>query len=156
MKRVPLFLCLALICVGCASQTYHLIKPIEPKPKAAAGSPYWPTKVSSLQPQFRWEGNADQSYDLIIYEVVMVDGAGPLMDKVPSPGAEVFYEEGIVGTSFVLPNPLRPDTDYLWSVRSRSSTEVSDWATYDTKVGQGIYGPGKSYYKVHFWIKTPD
>ena len=88
----------------------------------------------------------------------MVEGMESGWDKVASPGEEVFYKEGIEKPEFILPIALKSGTDYVWSVRTRSSEGVSEWATYDVKSKDFFNisaGGTRIYRNVYFWIKTP-
>lgn len=156
MKKLVAAMVMVLCLAGCYSTDYHIIEPIEPPTKGGYAFPYWYTEVESLSPHFQWKEIPGSTYDLIIYEAVMVQGMEAGWDKVASPGAEVFYEEDISEPQLALPIPLEPDTDYVWSVRARSASGVTEWATYDAGGTDYLTGGGeKAYRDLYFWIRTP-
>jgi hypothetical protein len=87
--------------------------------------------VDSLLPTLQWEpfiapgATADQPpaatarYDLKIWRATPESTVGEL----------VYQQNGIVGTSHTLMQPLQPGNTYLWSVRARSATPQAIYAT---------------------------
>ena len=91
MKNISLLVCLVLILSACSfTKKFSLVEPITPEVGGWAEYPYWYVTVSSLQPKFQWNAIEGCTYDLIIYEAVMVQGVERGWDKVASPGEEVF------------------------------------------------------------------
>lgn len=180
---------IALLCVGTlTSCTIHhnVVKPLSPGAYMPYEKPFWaklvdsplnpdtdkpvPT-VESLRPTLKWEavpGALD--YDLIIYTAIPKDPvrltwAG--MEKVDRKrtgffvlGKEIYYREAVGGTSHVVAEPLAPDSVFVWSVRTRTGTNVSPWATYDFHKGYKVIGdgPGVPGVSGHNWwwpFQTP-
>jgi len=86
-------------------------------------------KVSTLQPEFTWQGSADAGihYDLVLYEA-----ATYTINQVTdfyARGRLAAYVEDIAATSWRPAKPLKPSTRYFWSVRSRDGDVVSGWST---------------------------
>ncbi len=122
MRRWRLALALILLgLVGCA--TPHVVTPIYPK----VGNPMSPATVDSLLPTLKWQAldSGDATYDLVIYESLTTKEGKKAL------GREVYYRKGLAGTEHRLEEPLKPDTEYYWSVRVRKGDTVSKWATYD-------------------------
>jgi len=85
--------------------------------------------VRTLQPEFAWQGSAnpDIHYDVIVYEA-----ATYTINQVTdfyARGRLAAYAEDIAATSWRPDKPLKPDTRYFWSVRSRDGQVVSAWST---------------------------
>lgn len=88
------------------------------------------TDVHTLQPTIRWEtlpiANAtDVSYDLRIWTSAM-----------GWPGTLIYAREALPMPSHTLEEPLKPSTEYLWTVRARfvldNFPRISTWAMSDT------------------------
>jgi hypothetical protein len=103
-------------------------------------------QVDSLQPTLKWEAVPNvESYDVIIYRGVPKDrpdvtysGIEKLEDKRTGwfvAGKEVYYREAIRDTSHRVEEPLQTNAVFVWSVRTRTGTNVSDWSTYDFRKG---------------------
>jgi len=126
MKSWRVILALTMIGMfGCA--TARVIIPIYPK----LGNPKFPAVVDSLQPTLKWQpaDGGDVTYDLVIYEVIKTSSAREGTKKAV--GREVYFRKGLAGTEHRLEEPLKPDSEYCWSVRVRKGDTVSKWATYD-------------------------
>jgi hypothetical protein len=116
-----LLTCLGLL--GCT--TFSGVKPIYPD----VGNPNYLSSVDSLQPTFRWEAVPDaESYDFIIYESIKTESFWEGSKR--SVGREVYYREELQGTEHRIEEPLRPNSEYYWSVRIRRGPEVSRWSLY--------------------------
>lgn len=126
MKRSVLFsaLCL-LVLIGCTK--YRGIKPLHPD----VGNPNYITRVDSLTPTFRWEPWSDPNvtYDLIVYEGITEYSFWKGTRRAV--GGEVYYREALQETVHEIEEPLKPDTEYHWSLRIRRGHQVSDWSRYD-------------------------
>lgn len=139
-------------CVGHA--TYPLITPLYPR----AHQFFEPFEIDSLQPTFRWKlssksSDPDTSYDLIIYDVIKTEASQQrLIGKV------VYYRQGLKEAEHKIEEPLKPNTEYAWSVRIRQDEKVSDWANYNywvvliTPIG-GAHAKAKNY---PFLFVTPE
>jgi hypothetical protein len=114
-----------IVLVGCT--TYKGIKPIYPE----VGHPNMPKVVDSLQPTFQWEPLPERgaTYDFIVYECIKEE------DFLKGPrralGREVYYREGLNETKHKIEEPLKPDSEYFWSVRLRHGQYASSWSLYD-------------------------
>ncbi len=143
MKRNAL---LSTICslalIGCA--TYTGIKPIYPPGHRFGGIP---KTVDSLTPTLRWEPSPEPNatYDLIIYESIG-EYSFWKSETRGVPGQEAYYREGLQETVHEIEEPLKPDTEYQWSVRVRRGTKVSDWSLYHIN----------GNYNLHFIFRTPE
>ncbi len=115
----------SLVLAGCTS--FHGIKPIYPE----VGNPNFPKQVDSLQPTFRWEPSpeSDVIYDFIIYAGIKVESF--VEGTKRSVGREVYYRQGLKEPEHKIEEPLKPDTEYYWSIRARRGEKVSEWAIYD-------------------------
>ncbi len=133
-----------VLLAGCATNEFiGGIEPVDPKPGGAWN--YGNAKVNSLRPTLTWRGTspASATYDLAIYEAT-IDHVSGL-----KPGKEVYYRENLKGTSHTLEIRLLPYCYYAWTVRTRSGTNVSAWATWNR---QRIAGSEQGM----FWtFKTP-
>lgn len=143
MKRWMWVLVIGLLGLT-ACVTLRGVTPIYPE----AGSPGFPAVVDSLQPTFRWEpsSEADANYDLIIYEKTS-----------PTQGRRVYYRESIKKPEHKAEEPLKPSTEYFWSIRVRRGEKVGDWSRRDSAVVVPlpfvfISSAGSSL----FIFKTPD
>jgi len=114
-----------LVLTGCTS--FHGIKPVYPE----VGNPNFPKQADSIQPTFRWEPSTepDSAYDFIIYEGIKLESFWEGTKR--SLGREVYYRQGLKGPQHKIEEPLKPDTEYYWSVRIRHGDKVSKWAIYD-------------------------
>ncbi len=126
MKRNHLvFIVLSFVLAGCTS--FHGVRPVYPEP----GNPNMPKAVESLQPTFRWEASPEPGvlYDFIVYEGIKVESFWEGTKR--SVGREVYYRQGLKMAEHKIEEPLKPDTEYYWSVRTRRGNRVSEWAIYD-------------------------
>lgn len=150
--RVPRalpFAAAALVFAGCAVQTtVSGFRPVYPESTHSFGNPApdildW-TKVDSLQPTLRWQpfpgehqrfpggqvtpfveldpaSVRDVSYDLRIWTV-----------RKRTPGDLAYEVDGLKEPSHKLERPLKPDTEYYWSVRAQFNLDgqrrVSEWS----------------------------
>lgn len=132
----------SLILLGCTS--FHEIKPIYP----GVANPNRPKGVDSLQPTLRWEPSPepDVTYDLIIYKGVKVR-------SIWSEGREVYYRQGLKEPEHKIEEPLKPDTVYYWSIRTRRGEKVSEWAGYDYFIWSQFGSMRMN--NNHFIFKTP-
>jgi hypothetical protein len=113
----------SLALVGCT--TFTGVKPVYPD----VGNPNFPSVVDSLQPTFQWEPRLDaDSYDFAIFESIRTDS---LLEGIKrSVGKQVYYREELRDTKHRLEEPLKPATEYYWSVRVRRGSNVSPWSLY--------------------------
>jgi hypothetical protein len=136
-----------LLLIGCTS--FKGLKPIYPE----VGNPNFPKAVESLRPTFQWEPYKEPNvaYDFVIYEGIkwqdFVKGTKRAV------GREVYYREALKKPKHQIEEPLKPDTEYYWSVRIRRGQTVSSWSLYDYTLflGTGYYS-ATSY---PFIFKTP-
>jgi hypothetical protein len=83
-----------------------------------------------LQPTFRWEASSDaESYDFVIYEGIKTESFWEGTKRTV--GREVYYRERLQGTEHQVDEPLKPDAEYYWSVRTRRDSRVSRWSLYN-------------------------
>jgi hypothetical protein len=122
-----------LICIGCSTSNIRGLNPVYPE----ADSPNYPQRVDSLQPTFKWEPVKGEAvtYDFIIYDVIKDEFPFFLGNVVKSRavGKEIYYREGLSEPKHTIEKPLRPDTEYYWTVRFRSKKEISNWTISNYK-----------------------
>jgi hypothetical protein len=164
----------ALILSSCATQYHAGVQPVSPMPPRALVSEKGLPKVASLQPTLSWKCDdaSNAQFDLIIYTAV-AKSAGKMVWWYPGdqgldfyvPGVQVYYREGIDGFSHRLGQPLKPNTAYVWAVRTRRGTDVGQWATYDFERGGkalsgghgflGKHGSGMAGHNLWWSFRTP-
>lgn len=87
---------------------------------------------------------------MIIYEGLVTKSFSEVKRIV---GETVYYCEGLQGTEHQVIQPLKPDTEYYWSVRVRRGAQVSDWSRYNYFVFLGLgYQEGRN---LLFRFRTP-
>ena len=143
MKQIRLVaLLMAMGLPSCS--THQGLTPIQP----VVGH-YSPTVVESLSPHLKWQPDGDSGarYDLVIFETT---ASG-------KPGKSVYYREGLEVAEHKIDQPLKPDTNYYWTVRSRKGATVGDWSTYDHRlfvpIPFGFYYQGQE--SLMFPFRTP-
>jgi len=107
--------------VAC-STNYGLI-PISP----VAVQPDYPNLVDSLQPTLEWNpySGPDVTYDVIIYEGVRVKRPYALLGETQLvSGKVVYYRQGLKEPQHTIEEPLKPNAEYIWSVRARTGGKV--------------------------------
>jgi len=122
--RIFVLLVVVFGLISC-SFNYDLI-PISP----VAVQPDYPNPVDSLQPTLEWNpySGPDVTYDVIIYEGVRVK-----MQLVS--GKVVYYRQGLKESRHTIEEPLKPNAEYIWSVRARTGGKVmSRTATFNFPV----------------------
>jgi len=99
-------------------------------------------QVESLQPTLQWEAVAGvESYDLIICKGTPIGIESGIISTEEAKhgsleaGEEIYYREAIGKNSHRVEEPLLPDSVYVWSVRTRTGTNVSAWSKYDFDTG---------------------
>ena len=124
----------ALILVAIAGCTqFSGVKPVYP----SVGNPHSPPVVDSLQPTLSWEPmRGVTSYDLIIYQGVKTESFARGTKR--SVGPEVYYRQGLTGTSHKVEITLKPSQEYYWSVRGRDGNKVTRWSLYDYSLLLGL------------------
>ena len=102
-------------------------------------------KVDSLQPTFRWEpfpGTDQRGWGTPTKPFVVVEDAKSVSDVTyelkiwivsnGAPGEVVYEREGLTEPSHRIESPLKPETEYYWSVRARFKLEgkprVTEWS----------------------------
>lgn len=126
MRPSALILILAfLMLAGCT--TFHGVTPLSPE----AGNPNRPQLTDSLQPVFRWEPapEAGVTYDLIVYDGIKIESFIEGVKR--SVGKEIYYRTGLTKAEHQMEEPLKPGSEYYWSVRKRLNDTVTAWTTYD-------------------------
>lgn len=105
------FILILILLSGCGSVHFNSLKPIKAK-----------VKDDSLTPTLSWKMPKESGeVDLAIWEAVKKSGG-----RLYIPGPIVYYEKGIEGNSHKVKEPLRPNCNYLWSVKE-ANTHL--WAT---------------------------
>jgi len=139
---------IALVLLGGCATTFVGVTPVAPQ----VGNPNFPVLADSLQPLLQWARHPDaERYDLIIYEGIKTSSAWEGTKRAV--GREAYYREGLMATEHRVEQPLKPDTEYYWSVRLRRGTSVSPWSRYDYTAffGTGYMKAGNQL----FIFKTP-
>jgi hypothetical protein len=132
---------------GCASFPKHYnteATPIYPELGSTIMKHY--EVIDTLQPELKWKDikTEGQTYDVCVWETKRQD-SGEFMRGVPyvpkSWGDQVFYVEGISQNYVKINKPLKPDTYYHWSVRTRKGKDTADWATFNqSMISILVYG----------------
>jgi len=130
-----------------ACSTFPVLKPIYPVAMTT------PVVVDSVQPTLQWKPAKESNvmYDVIIYDVIT---AKPPAESKAAMGKVVYYREGIKESQHKIEDPLKPNTEYFWSVRFRQGEKVSAWSTYSYFVYFGV--ASASGRNVPFMLKTPE
>jgi hypothetical protein len=106
------------------------IKLVEPPDPAVEQHPYGPglATLDTLVPPLKWKPAtaAGMTYDVAVWEAVTYH-VGPFSD-VYAPGRLAVYAENIDSPQLGIPDPLKPKTKYVWSVRLRKGDRVSTWS----------------------------
>ncbi len=152
--RCLLTFSLLVLAAACVSVKYAGgIEPVDPVPSGQTGF----AKATSLRPTLKWRASepgasTGLAYDLVIYEGVLTSlqtGTGETPGSVIRPGKEVYYREGLAGTSHTVEKQLLPYCYYCWTVRTRTGTNLSPWVTWSR---QKLLGSEEGIY----WaFKTP-
>ncbi len=138
---------LIIVLLGISACWSHSgLKPIYPQAMTS------PVVTDSVQPTLRWKSVSDSnaSYDVIIYDVLKTETSATNPRMV---GKIVYYREGIKEPQHKIEEPVSSDTEYFWSIRSRTGEKVSDWSTWS----YSFYAGGQSIQQknVPFLFKTP-
>ncbi len=136
------FVLLSVVFVSaCSSIEYHGLIPDNPTPSVAAGLT-GPRFVDSLQPTLSWKTEGlptDSKFDLIIYSAINNNSrslGGQYCYLIHlNKGVEIYYREGLDGSSHKVEMKLEPKTIYFWSVRTRKGSETAPWSTFDYETG---------------------
>lgn len=134
-----------------ACTTFYGVTPLYPE----VGHPNFAAVVDTLQPTLRWKPSAESdatSYDLIIYECVKITASWQTPERRIL-GKEVYYREGLNQIEHKIEEPLKPDTEYFWSVRIRQGSKVSAWSKYNHEFFLGV-GYAR-WTNLYFLFKTP-
>ncbi len=145
MKRWIYILIISLLGLNACS-AFPVLKPIYPEAMTT------PVTLDSLSPTLKWKpfSEPNVTYDVVIYDVITAKS--PAERKAM--GKVVYYREGLKEPQHKIETPLRPSTEYYWSVRVRRGEKVSDWSTYSYFVYLGVgYSSGDN---LPFMFKTPD
>lgn len=150
-QRIILILMSVILLAGCTLPIYKGgVKPIYP----GVGNPNRPETVDSLSPKFQWESDTALpcNYDFAIWDVVRIgDFWKGRQIKV---GAQVYYREALPQSEHKIEIQLGPDSEYFWSIRTRSGGKVSEWSTYDYHINAiTMYVQGKNWPYV---FRTPN
>ena len=151
MRSQLLVLVLILVGFTTGCTKYHGLKVLEPKP----GHPVNAYQVDSLEPVLAWEPSkrANATYDLVIYQEQKIPHPGWSRTK-PVPGERVYYRENLSEAQHKVEEPLKPNTNYFWTVRERYNGSVSAWSSYSYT---GYYClASESYTNWLFNFRTPD
>jgi hypothetical protein len=148
-----------LLLAGCADlsptgkYTYKVAEPQKPR-----HSTVWNGGgADSLQPTLLWKPLPDcqaPTYDVVIYEVAKRWSGRHGAEFVR--GAQVYYREGLTECSNKVEVVLKPDQLYDWSVRTRTGSQTSAWATVDW-IDSAFPDPiSRSHYHGRYWrFHTP-
>ncbi len=147
MRSLIFLSVIVLLFLTACTTTFNGVTPIYPKVQVVPVG--WFTKVDSIQPTLRWEPSSypDISYDLVIYEAIKM-GDGSL-----DPGKMAYSRKSLKDPEHKVEEPLKANSKYYWSVRTRSDTIVSAWSRYDYFVFMGTAW-AKGYNQL-FRFKTP-
>jgi hypothetical protein len=133
---ITVFLLCCLNITGCVSfpKNYNTdAEPIYPELGSTIMKHY--QVIDTLEPELRWKDikSEGQTYDVCIWETSS-DEQGEFFRGVPfvprSWGKQIYYAEGISDNYYKVNKPLKPNTYYHWSVRTRKGTNVSEWGSF--------------------------
>jgi hypothetical protein len=140
-------------CVPVWSRSFRGLEPVSPSVQLGRFS-----EVGSLQPELRWKPAKAQgpTYDLIIWDSGL-DPEKTLPREGEQLGSVVYQREGLSETSHQVDMPLKPNTLYFWSVRTREGSTVGDWSIFDGwTVMAGLVGYiRQELHGLSFGFKTP-
>lgn len=110
--------------VACGER-YRGVEPLDP----VMGQLSFP-RVDNLHPTLKWSASdkAGVGYDIILYEAIQYETANGRAALLRGPIAD--YAENLPGAEYRPTHPLKPGTQYLWSVRLRKDDRISTWSTY--------------------------
>jgi hypothetical protein len=131
-------------------------------PNLEAISPYFDAldfgKVQTLHLTLRWKPAETQgvTYDFVIWDSGL-DPAKTLPQARSNWGTIIYQREALGETSHTVETPLKPNTLYFWSVRTRQASVLGDWSTYGGITAITAYG---GCARIHgtaapFGFKTP-
>ena len=108
-------------------------------------------KADSLRPALVWKAPPGTSgiYDVIIYSGVRKQGGGT-HQSFYVPGKELYFREGVSGTSHKVETPLPPETVCVWAVRVRDGGTIGPWSKYS-----GGFGSAEKNKDVWWRFETP-
>jgi hypothetical protein len=107
------------------SKEFQGVEPLSPE-GTAQGFPV----AASLTPLLSWKPSSrpEVAYDVAIYESLSIDFTG-LNRTNRLRGPLVAYAEGLREPRFTPTTGLKPDRNYVWSVRLRDGDTVSSWSS---------------------------
>lgn len=115
------------------------------------------TVADSRTPAFRWSASPDPkvTYDVIVYEAVLVEQKGIRKSYVVGPIVE--YVRGIKTNTYKNKKKLKPNATYYWSVRLRKNGTISKWSTISYRYfAFFLIGSASGYgYGLYFNFTTP-
>jgi hypothetical protein len=131
-------------------------RPISPKLGSSVTDFY--QVIDTLRPVLRWKDikSGGQTYDVAVWESASKTADKSIVGTPLKPrewGKQIYYVQGISENRIKIDKPLKPDTCYHWSVRTRTGGDVSEWATFS----QAALSPiGLGYaYRLPYGFITP-
>ena len=143
---VTLLAAAAVLLVSCKVVPVGGIEPVSPPVQPSS---YLAAKADSLQPTLVWKAPAGtgEVFDVIIFSGVRRDNDVPFY----VPRMQLYYREGVSGSSHKVESPLPPETVCLWAVRVRDGQTTGAWSRYS-----GGFGFVKEEQEHQWWcFKTP-
>jgi hypothetical protein len=125
------------------------LQPVSPKVTLWAANAAH--RAESLQPTLIWEDPSGTGgiYDVIIYSGVRKEQGGNSQSYYV-PGKELYFREGVSGTSHKVETPLPPKTICVWAVRVRDGGTTGPWSKYS-----GGWGAAAKNKDVWWRFETP-
>ena len=125
------------------------LEPVSPKVTISAAN--YAHRADSLQPTLVWKAppGARDIYDVIVYSGVKKQGGGTHQSFFV-PGKELYYREGVTGTSHKVETPLPPETVCVWAVRVSNGGTKGQWSKYS-----GGFGSAAKNQDVRWRFQTP-
>jgi hypothetical protein len=144
---------------GCASlpKTYSSqARPIYPTLGTSVSDFY--EKIDTLEPVLKWTDvkSPGQTYDVAVWETSSRASDKSILGTPLEPrdwGTQIYYAQALSQNFYKISKPLKPNTCYHWSVRIRTGTRVSKWATFNQSA-VSLLGVGYAYHMPYGFI-TP-
>ncbi len=143
-------------CVSLPKSYSTKVRPLYPKLGDSVSNFY--QTIDTLTPVLRWSDikSEGQTYDVAVWESPSEAPDESITGTPIKPrkwGKQVYYVQAVSQNYFKISKPLKPKTCYHWSVRLRTGSKTSEWATFSQSAVSPI-GIGYAYH-LPFGFITP-